>query len=589
MTSTTPPSHPSSPARHRFAVGWSLSTLFLIFAGGMVKSTGSSLSVPDWPLSYGMVMPPMVGGIFYEHGHRMIATLVGLMAVIFAIWTARTETRAWVRKAAWAALGLVILQGVLGGLTVIFLLPQPISIAHGCIAQTFFCLTIALAVWTSPRWASEPPVTDDAPAGVALYHGALALAGTCYVQLILGALHRHTGHALELHITGALLVLILSTWVWRRASRMPLTRGIHRTGCALIAVVGTQIALGIASYFIRRHHFDVIPPPLWAPITISLHVATGAVVLGLAVLMALLVYNVRPASTAGIRLRISDYFELGKPGISLTAGITAAAGYVLGAGPDLAYAKLLNVGFGTIMVAGGAGALNMFLEREIDARMARTQSRPLPAGRLSPTQALAAGCFLSVAGVGYLALVVDALPAVIAAATSAIYLSLYTPMKRSSSLCVTVGAVSGALPPVIGWAAATDHVGFPAWVLFGIQFFWQYPHFLSLAWLYHDDYSKGGLRMLPDTGASIDERTARIMVSNSFALWLTSLLPTFLGLTGVAYLATAFLLGGAMTALSFLFFRTPSRSSARRVFFASLAYVPLIALMMFLDRTGALR
>src|SRR5687767_13201790 len=149
------------PWRHRFAVGTVAATLVLIFIGGLVTSTGSGLSVPDWPLSYGMLMPPMVGGVFYEHGHRMAATAVGFLTLVLAIWTARRETRPGVRRLAWGALGAVIAQGVLGGLTVIYLLPTPISVAHACLAQLFFCTLVAIATVTSREWiAAETPAED---------------------------------------------------------------------------------------------------------------------------------------------------------------------------------------------------------------------------------------------------------------------------------------------------------------------------------------------------------------------------------------------------------------------------------------------
>ena len=138
------------PWRHRLGVATAAATLVLIFVGGLVTSTGSGLSVPDWPLSYGMLMPPMVGGVFYEHSHRMVASLVGFLTLVLAVWTARAEARAGVRRLAWAALAAVVAQGVLGGLTVIYLLPTPVSVAHACLAQTFFCITIALAYSRRP-------------------------------------------------------------------------------------------------------------------------------------------------------------------------------------------------------------------------------------------------------------------------------------------------------------------------------------------------------------------------------------------------------------------------------------------------------
>src|SRR5688572_8747178 len=183
---------PHNNALHRFSVLLSASTLFLIFVGGLVTSTHSGLAVPDWPLSYGRLMPPMVGGVLFEHGHRMAAAAVGFLTVVLALAFSWKEPRAWVRRAAWGAAGLVVLQGLFGGLTVLLKLPKPVSILHACLAQTFFCLTVALAVWTSPRWAAPPPPRTEPPSSAPLHLIAAMLFASLYLQLILGAVLRHT-------------------------------------------------------------------------------------------------------------------------------------------------------------------------------------------------------------------------------------------------------------------------------------------------------------------------------------------------------------------------------------------------------------
>ncbi|HEX9614689.1 MAG TPA: COX15/CtaA family protein [Bacteroidota bacterium] len=176
---------------HVFAVITAVCTFFLIFAGGMVTSTGSALAVPDWPLSYGQLMPPMVGGIFYEHGHRMIASLVGLLTVILAIWLWRKESRRWVKMLGIVAVAAVILQGTLGGLTVLLLLPTAISVSHASLAQSFFCLVSAIALFTSSWWHNAGPGLDETASKPALKM-AIILTGSVFVQLVLGAVMRHT-------------------------------------------------------------------------------------------------------------------------------------------------------------------------------------------------------------------------------------------------------------------------------------------------------------------------------------------------------------------------------------------------------------
>ena len=192
MTETPTPSR----RLHLFAGFTALSTLFLIAAGGLVTSTGSGLAVPDWPLSYGMLMPPMVGGVFYEHGHRMIATTVGFLTVILAIWTWRVEPRAWVRRLAGVALAAVIVQGLLGGLTVIYLLPTPVSVSHACLAQTFFCMVVALWLVTSVRWGDTSHTLEDEGERVSTRWLAVFAIAAVYLQLVLGAIVRHTESAL---------------------------------------------------------------------------------------------------------------------------------------------------------------------------------------------------------------------------------------------------------------------------------------------------------------------------------------------------------------------------------------------------------
>lgn len=181
---------------HRFAVFTAFSTFFLIIAGGLVTSTGSGLAVPDWPLSYGQLMPPMVGGIFYEHGHRMVATFVGLLTIVLAVWISRKEERRWVRVLAWLALLAVVVQGLLGGVTVLLLLPTWVSATHATLAQTFFCLTVFLAIVTSQTWNQAMP--QEVPHGARTRRLALLASGGVLLQLVLGALMRHTGSGMAI-------------------------------------------------------------------------------------------------------------------------------------------------------------------------------------------------------------------------------------------------------------------------------------------------------------------------------------------------------------------------------------------------------
>ena len=274
------------------------------------------------------------------------------------------------------------------------------------------------------------------------------------------------------------------------------------------------------------------------------------------------------------RSRAADYWMLAKPGITVMVAITAALGYYIAARGGLDWRVLAHLVGGTLLSSAGAAALNMVLERKLDAKMDRTKNRPLPAGRLGVAEATAFGLALSAGGVAWLGLGTNWLVAGLSAATIGSYLFLYTPLKTKSSICTLVGAVPGALPPVMGWAA-TGALDVGAWILFGILFFWQLPHFLALAWMYREDYERGGFPMLPveePTGAS----TGRQVVLQTLALLVVSLLPAGFGLAGEAYVAAALILGTGFLGFGVAFAVERSRPRASRLFFASIAYLPLL-------------
>jgi len=309
---------------HRFAVLTAVATCFLIFVGGLVTSTGSGLAVPDWPLSYGKLMPPMVGGIFYEHGHRMVATFVGLLTTILAIWLWRQEPRRWVRWLGLGALAAIILQGLLGGLTVLLLLPTPISVMHASLAQTFFCLVVSIALFTSSEWKRPQPVLQDQNRPSLRCLG-IATTAIVFGQLVLGAWMRHTGSGLAIpdfplsyghvlpklnaealaeanrvrwsldlpkvttsqilvhfvHRLGALAVAIAVVWTTTRVFRK------HRSDSKLLGVavllVGllvVQLSLGAVTVWTRK---AVLPT--------TAHVVTGALILAASLGLTLRAYR----------------------------------------------------------------------------------------------------------------------------------------------------------------------------------------------------------------------------------------------------------------------------------------------------------
>ena len=272
---------------------------------------------------------------------------------------------------------------------------------------------------------------------------------------------------------------------------------------------------------------------------------------------------------------VGDFAELVKARLTLLVLVTTAVGFYLGAEPPIDYWALFHTVFGTAAAAAGAAALNQWWERRVDALMRRTMTRPIPAGRMAPFPALLLGAALSVFGVAYLAFVCNALSAVLAAVTIVIYIFAYTPLKRSSTANTAVGAIPGAIPPMIGWAAARGDIGPGAWSLFVIVFLWQMPLFFAIAWMCRDDYSRAGFRMISSDDPS-GERSASQSVFFCILLLVLSGLPAFVGIASYTYEAVAFVLGGLFIAVAMRFLRLRTQSAARLLFIASITYLPLL-------------
>ena len=298
---------PEAPWRHRFAVAVVVATVLLITAGGLVTSTGSGLAVPDWPLSFGQVFPRMEGGVLYEHGHRLVATSIGILTVILAIWTQRAEPRARVRQLGWAMLGLVILQGVLGGMTVLLRLPPAVSVAHAGTAQLFLALTVVMATVTSPNVAPDARLTTHDSRLTT--HLTVATMLAVYVQILIGAVVRHIGAGLAIltfplangrlipeftsylvgwqfaHRVGAVIVSVMVLWtVWQLLSRHAARPDLARPAVALAALLVLQIVLGALTIWKMR----AVTPT-------TAHVVTGALLFATTVLLAVRTRSAVPA------------------------------------------------------------------------------------------------------------------------------------------------------------------------------------------------------------------------------------------------------------------------------------------------------
>ena len=295
-----------------------------------------------------------------------------------------------------------------------------------------------------------------------------------------------------------------------------------------------------------------------------------------------------------IRSRAMDYAELMKPELTLLSVLTTLSGVWLGTRGALDVRLMFAAAIGTLLVGGGAGALNQWMERGYDAEMKRTERRPLPSGRIRPGDALAFGLGISIAGVALVTFFINPLTGCLAVATLATYLLLYTPMKRLTKFNTILGGIPGALPAMAGWTAVRNDVGPEAWILFAILFFWQMPHFFSLAWMYRKDYARAGYRMMT-FGDESGARTGRYIVWFCAALIPASIAPTMIGLAGYLYLGAAMLGGAAFMLYGLLFAEASSTFGvdailrtnryARKLFFASLLYLPFLMILMAIDKT----
>ncbi len=284
-----------------------------------------------------------------------------------------------------------------------------------------------------------------------------------------------------------------------------------------------------------------------------------------------------------VRGRVLDFAELFKARLTLLVLLTTAAGFYLGAESPINYAALFHVVFGTAAAAAGAAALNQWWECKLDAVMRRTRTRPVPAGRMRPVEALTLGVALSVLGVSYLALACNALSATLAALTIVIYIFGYTPLKRASTANTVVGAIPGAIPPMIGWVAARGAIEAGAWSLFAILLLWQLPHFFAIAWMHREDYSRAGFRMISSDDRS-GERSASQSVFFCILLLVIGGLPAFVGVVTFAYLAIELVLGGLFVAVAMRFLKARTARAARLLFITSIVYLPLLLAALVLTK-----
>ena len=285
-----------------------------------------------------------------------------------------------------------------------------------------------------------------------------------------------------------------------------------------------------------------------------------------------------PALRQGIKSKLRDYITLTKPEVNLLILMTTSAGFYLGSRVPLHIAGLINTLIGTLLVASGTATLNQWMERAWDGQMRRTASRPLPSGRINPSQAFWFGTNVSIAGGLYLAVTVNSLSALLASFTLLSYLLIYTPLKRKTPLCTALGAIPGAMPTLIGWAGASGDITRAAWFLFAVLFLWQFPHFLAIALMYREDYARAGYRMLPEFDR--DSRFTRGEILGFTVLLIVITMLPVVSRAGIVYLATMMVSGTYLLYYAGQLLRSSARVTASRVLHASVLYLPIVLAMM---------
>ena len=553
-------------------------TFILLLAGGLVTSTGSGLSVPDWPLSYGKFFPPMVGGIRFEHSHRLIAAFVGFCTFGLSFFLWRGEKRRFMRTLAILASVSILIQAILGGITVKFLLPTPISVTHACLGQTFFALLCLITLFLTREW-KEAPLLPNESSG-AFFRLCCTTTAFVYAQLVVGAVVRHTGgYGLVIHFFIAFFVVVHVFFLNYKMFRdKALTESFLVQTLLLDALVLCQIFLGLGTYFFKFLLEKSVEPRLAQVLFATAHQSTGALILAN---LSILCFRVQRLFKGKISSS-TEFLELMKPRLTFAALATTLAGYLL-ASPLLADpTKILNTLLGAFLVGGGGSALNQFFERDADSRMMRTVGRPLPSKRLEPSHALWFGVAVSVLGLLELLLFVSPVTALIGTCIFLSYVFIYTPLKRITPLNTYVGAVPGALPLVLGWVAGGGSLGLETTLLFLLVFLWQLPHFYAIAWVYKDDYRRGGLRMMPETDTSGSGTGGQIVLFSAL-LFLASLLPFRIGISGHAYLAIATLSGAVFLGLAIRLQRR-HMEGAKSFVTTSIVYLFILIISLVADK-----
>ena len=581
-------------------------TFALITIGGLVRATESGLGCPDWPLCHGQIIPPFEYHVLIEYSHRLTASVVGLLVVACAalVWFKHRESAGLKRLMAVAVVALIV-QVILGGITVLTELPAPIVTAHLFAAETLFAMLIVAALIARPATTALQAARKHP-----YFNTVLAMAAVSMVILLTGTYivgsgasavctswplctsdwlpnfglqWEHMAHRLIAGLGG--LYIIVAALRARRYKGQ--SRALAGMGMGAAALVVAQVLAGAANPWFRF-------VPAAQIIHLSLASALWGHLIAMAVVAARLKFEPGEESAApddgvgdaseagassasgGLRTVISDYVALTKPKVMSLLLVTAFGGMVLAAEGLPGAGLIATVILGGALASGGASALNHWLDRDIDRLMARTATRPVASERVSGKQALVFGLILNVLAFALLWWGANLLAALLAMGGSVFYVLVYTKwLKRTTTQNIVIGGAAGAVPPLVGWAAVTGGLTLPAFYLFAIIFFWTPPHFWALALLIRRDYAEAGVPMLPVVAG--EESTRRHILLYTLALMmLTVLLYLATDSLGLVYLTSAIVLGLGFVVYALRLFRQTGPRAAAPIYRYSLLYLALL-------------
>lgn len=595
---------------HKLAWATVILTLFMIIVGAMVTTTKAGDANPGWSFAFWewfQTWMDSMGPRAWEDGHRNIGTVVGFFAIATALchWKAeRNNHRRWLGL---IVVAMLLLQGIAGGVRVLVVWDPDIqtfilnmtgggsaveprravfAMFHGVIGQLSFVLLSVMVLVTSRIWISKITPTRSVY-GPETRKLSRFVAFAAVIQLILGTVVRQTGSHVMWHVAGAFTVTFSVIWLLMRVFRFHSEAApVRKTAAVVGFLLVFQIFLGLVPWMLTRGQFDTPSPASLLAILRSAHVTVGALLLiSISILLIWihrLIKNAEPGAEPIQYNKAQDYVMLTKAKLSGLVLFTVAAGYFIGSPHEVDWSMLLPTMFACTLSAAGVAALNQYIEREADAKMDRTKMRPMAAGRMSLREGLTFGIVTTIAGIALQYMAVGWLTAFLLTATAVIYLFIYTPLKSRTTANTLVGAIPGALPPVIGYVAATGEFTQHAFLLFSILFIWQLPHFWSIAWLYRKDYRDGGMKML---GANEGDNR---LLSRQIAVWcavliFTSLFPVAFRMAGQIYFVSALILGFGFMLLGVINVVRATEITNRGVFIGSLLYLPLLLLALFLD------